>query len=907
MENGKALKKLLENDIYLIIAGLIGLVVFFVLYPRQNPESAVTLSMTPQQVINLSKDILETNKYNTTSLRPVAKLRRENSLLDTLDLEFGRKKVTQLFKKNGLEPLPAYYWRVQWFRNENETKSSSVQIGYNSDDNAEAQNMEAPLYTLGLTLNGRLWKIKKSHNGHIKYDQVNKKAFTFAVKNSIKPDSVRWFSEQNFFKNIEDTSLAAHLLFAYNRFTQKIRRRSVSTIDPRQLEWALENNHDVLISRETTALMARYYLQFTPWKDQIFKVDTVITVAGTDGLVARVRFSMDHTIHGQTVQPYVDITAGGGLVEMDAGFNNSHKAVFNWKQILPLIISISTYILLFLFIAFVFIRKIDAKLFDSKTAITVGVIGWFLASLQILMGVLYPFPTLDQFTTVLFYFKILVIPLFIGLLGAFLMFFLFGTGESIVRTVLPSKIETFSMAIRGYFHNRIMGRVMIRSVSLAMILSGLFTVVIYFLPHIHLYSTDSGSVFLSDKVLLPFISILFSKTYFALLTGFIVILGMSSYAYHFVPKSWSIYATGAIFGALLSIVPISASFSVSLMLGGLIGFTLAFIYWRFDFLTTITSGMLFFLLFESTSGWLIAGSPDILSSILVFLFITSLLVLGFWGISSKNTGENIPKYVPRYVVELTQRERMERELEIARSVQTSFLPRKNPILKNFEISGICHSALEVGGDYYDFVDLGDGKLGIAIADVSGKGIQAAFYMTLLKGFLQSLCHQIDSPANLLCHINKLFYQNSERGTFISMIYGILDSRKQTFTFARAGHNPLVYKSSSQNKAKIYTPSGLALGMIGDGFFNEHITDATIQLMEGDVITLYTDGYSEAMNSSKDQFGDDELVEAIEQNSSGTPEQIIRNITDNVHHFVNGARQHDDMTIVVLKFNGIQNS
>ncbi len=895
-----ALRKILGNDIYIIIAGIIGLLVFFVFYPRQNPESAVTLSMSSEQVINRAKDILETNKYNTTSLHAVAKLRRETSLLDTLDQQFGRKKVTGLFKQNGLEQLPAYYWRVQWFENEAETKSPGVEINYSNGDNDNPQNPDAPLYTLGLTLNGKLWKLTKSHNNRRRYDQVNKKAFTFAVKNSIKSDSLRWFSEQDFFKNIEDTSLATHLLFAYNRFTQKIRRRTVSTIDPRKLEWALQNNHDVLVSRETTALMARYYLQFTPWKAQTFKVDTVITVAGTDGLVARVRFSLNKPINGQKIEPYVDITAGGGLVEMDAVFNNSLKAIFNWKQILPLIISISTYFLLFLFIAFVFIRKIDAKLFDSRTAITVGVIGWFLASAQILMGVLYPFPTLDQFTSFVFYLKIVAVPLFVGLMGAFVMFFSFGTGESIVRTVLPSKIETFSMAIRGFFHNRIMGHVMIRAVSLAMILSGFFTIVLYFLPHIHIYSADSGSVFSADKVLFPFISTLTSYTYLALLTGFIVILGMASYAYHFVPKSWSILLTGTIFGALLSVVPISTTFSISWILGGLIGFLLTYIYWRFDFLTSVTSGMMFFLLFESSSGWLITRSPDLLSSILIFAFIAAIFVLGIWGISSQATGEAIPKYVPRYVEELTQRERMERELEIARSVQTSFLPRKNPILKGFEISAICHSALEVGGDYYDFVDLGDGRIGVAIADVSGKGIQAAFYMTLLKGFLQSLCHQIESPAELLCHINKLFYQNSERGTFISMIYGILDSNKRTFTFARAGHNPLVYKSSSQNKARIYTPSGLALGMIGDGFFGEHITNATINLMDGDVITLYTDGYSEAMNSRKEQFGDEELVEAIEGYAAGSPEQIITRITNTVNQFVNGAHQHDDMTIVVLK-------
>lgn len=894
------MKKRLGNDLYIIIAGLIGLVVFFVFYPRQNPESAVKLSLSSGQIINRAKNVLEANKYNTTSLRADAKLRRENSLLDTLDYKYGRQKVTKLLKNDSLQLLPTYYWRIQWFENAAEHKTNSVVISYSGGEEQETQNKDIPLYTVGLTTDGQLWKLTKSHTDHPIYNQVNKKAFIFAIKNRVQSDSLHWNNEQNFLQDVEDSTLATHLFFDYNRFTQKIKRRTVSTVNPQQLEWAFKNDHNILISRETTALMARYYLRFTPWKNQPCKVDTVITVAGTDGLVARVRFSLEKPIDGQKIEPYVDITAGGGLVELDASFNNYHPVSFKWTQIIAPMISVTTYFLLFLFIALVFIRKIDAKLFDSRTAITVGVIGWFLATAQVLMSVLYPFPTLDQFASVLFYVKILGIPLFVGLMGAFLMFFAFGTGESIVRTVLPSKIETFSMAIRGYIHNRVMGHVFIRSVGFALLLSGIFTVILYFFPHIQLYTEDSGSVFASDKVLFPFISILTQYAYFSLLTGFIVLLGMASYAYHFISKGWSILLTGTIFGALLSVVPISTTVSASWILGAILGLLLSLIYLRFDFLTTVLSGMIFFLLFESGSGWMIEKSPDLINALFIFASIAAFFVIGYWGITSQKTGEEIPKYVPRYVEELAQRERMERELEIARSVQSSFLPRRNPLLKGFEISAICHSALEVGGDYYDFVDLGDGRLGIAIADVSGKGIQAAFYMTLLKGFLQSLCYQIESPAKLLCQINKLFYQNAERGTFISMIYGILDSENHTFTFARAGHNPLVYKSSSRPKARIYKPSGLALGMIGDGFFGEHIDDAMINLVDGDVITLYTDGYTEAMNSSKELFGDDELVQAIEKYSEGTPEQIINQITGTVNRFVNGAHQHDDMTIVVLK-------
>ncbi|MDZ7695106.1 MAG: PP2C family serine/threonine-protein phosphatase [Balneolaceae bacterium] len=128
------------------------------------------------------------------------------------------------------------------------------------------------------------------------------------------------------------------------------------------------------------------------------------------------------------------------------------------------------------------------------------------------------------------------------------------------------------------------------------------------------------------------------------------------------------------------------------------------------------------------------------------------------------------------------------------------------------MAAICKPAYETGGDYYDFIQLDDHRIAVAIGDVSGKGIQAAFYMTFTKGILHTLCRETESPAEVLKKANRLFYENARRGTFISLIYGIVDLRKKTFRFARAGHNPILHYAAQSQTMDLLQPSGIGLGL-----------------------------------------------------------------------------------------------
>ncbi|OQX95396.1 hypothetical protein B6I21_05675, partial [candidate division KSB1 bacterium 4572_119] len=239
-------------------------------------------------------------------------------------------------------------------------------------------------------------------------------------------------------------------------------------------------------------------------------------------------------------------------------------------------------------------------------------------------------------------------------------------------------------------------------------------------------------------------------------------------------------------------------------------------------------------------------------------------------------------------------------LEIARRVQSSFLPRKKPTLSGIDIASACIPATEVGGDYFDFIALDENRLGVVIGDVSGKGISAAFHMTLTKGFLKSQAKTVESPREVLIHLNELFYENVERTTFISMIYGIFDIRNKKFTFARAGHNPLLLKKDGIKDVEILCPKGLALGLEKGELFQRVIEEYSIGINSKDVFMFYTDGFSEAMNNKKEEFGEDRLKSILNKVHSISAENIMAETKSQVLAFVNNADQHDDMTMIIVK-------
>ncbi len=283
-----------------------------------------------------------------------------------------------------------------------------------------------------------------------------------------------------------------------------------------------------------------------------------------------------------------------------------------------------------------------------------------------------------------------------------------------------------------------------------------------------------------------------------------------------------------------------------------------------------------------------------------------LVLLAAWAVAAVLTRDpkvDLEAISPAFVQHISERQRLQRELEIARDVQQSFLPKSEPDIAGLDIASRCLPAQEVGGDYYDFLKLEGGRLGVVIGDVSGKGTQAAFFMTLTKGFLRAVIRIQRSPAEVLDELNALFYENVERGTFISMLYTVLDTSAGSMTIARAGHNPALLRERSRGASRFLLSSGLALGLAPGEQFKAAIEEETLPFCPGDVLVLYTDGFTEAMNSRREEFGEDRLREALNCSKAGSAREILDDLYAAAKRFSGSHPQHDDMTMVVIRHAG----
>lgn len=253
-----------------------------------------------------------------------------------------------------------------------------------------------------------------------------------------------------------------------------------------------------------------------------------------------------------------------------------------------------------------------------------------------------------------------------------------------------------------------------------------------------------------------------------------------------------------------------------------------------------------------------------------------------------------------------EKKRLEEELRIARQIQMSLLPRGPLDVPGLGITALCVPAREVGGDYYDFFQLPGDRLGVLIADVSGKGTSAALYMAELKGVVLALSQRYESPRDLLIETNRILSENLDSRSFITMTYAVIDLGDARMTYCRAGHTPLIFLSANSGprvRARVLTPSGMVLGLRIPGAaekFDELLEEESVALQQDDVIVLYTDGITEAMNPSNELFGESRLGRIVEEHGHLDSGELRERILREVESFVSGADQHDDMTMILLK-------
>lgn len=258
----------------------------------------------------------------------------------------------------------------------------------------------------------------------------------------------------------------------------------------------------------------------------------------------------------------------------------------------------------------------------------------------------------------------------------------------------------------------------------------------------------------------------------------------------------------------------------------------------------------------------------------------------------------------RLFKQLIEKERLKQELLIAENIQERLLPQKPLNVPGFELASLFYPAYEVGGDYYDYFELeaknGDPYFGIVVADVSGKGTFAAFYMAELKGIIQSLANvYAHDPVELIRRANETLVNSLDKSVFISLIYGLVNVRTKKLTLINAGHCPVVF-SDSEN-TELIKLDGLALGLRKGEIFTSILRPKEIQLKTGDVLAFYTDGVIEAINQNNEEFGYNRLKETISKNKHLHAEAIKNEIFEAVNSFAKaGESNRDDLTILILK-------
>ena len=251
-------------------------------------------------------------------------------------------------------------------------------------------------------------------------------------------------------------------------------------------------------------------------------------------------------------------------------------------------------------------------------------------------------------------------------------------------------------------------------------------------------------------------------------------------------------------------------------------------------------------------------------------------------------------------VEAAQRERLNRELEIAREVQQRLFPQTCPPVEHLEYAGTCRPALVVGGDYYDFIALPGGRWGLAVGDVSGKGIPAALLMASLQASLrgQALTATGDL-ATLMSNLNRLVFDASPANRYATLFYAQYDPGGRTLTYVNGGHNPpLLFRGSELFRLE---EGGPLVGLFPSATY----TQACVRLQPGDLLVAFTDGISEAMNQADQEWGEDRLTEAIGQcHDMLKPKSLLDHVMRSADEFTLGAPQHDDMTLVMVRVVGL---
>jgi serine phosphatase RsbU (regulator of sigma subunit)/putative methionine-R-sulfoxide reductase with GAF domain len=245
--------------------------------------------------------------------------------------------------------------------------------------------------------------------------------------------------------------------------------------------------------------------------------------------------------------------------------------------------------------------------------------------------------------------------------------------------------------------------------------------------------------------------------------------------------------------------------------------------------------------------------------------------------------------------EVVERERLEREFQLAREIQQTFLPEKMPEISGWEVAGSWHPARQVSGDFYDLILLPGDMLGLVIADVADKGMPAALFMTLIRTLIRASARESNSPAQVLKRVNELLIPDAKHGMFVTVVYAMVNLKTGQVIYASAGHNPPIIRRGSNQRFDILPRTGMALGVLED----MPLADQSKKLAPGDCLIFYTDGITESFSPQGEMFGEARLFEAINDPDVSNVANLITTIENAVDTFIEGQDYSDDLTLLAL--------
>lgn len=356
---------------------------------------------------------------------------------------------------------------------------------------------------------------------------------------------------------------------------------------------------------------------------------------------------------------------------------------------------------------------------------------------------------------------------------------------------------------------------------------------------------------------------------------------------------------------LIADTPFDVSVAAAILSGVLLTAAAYLIYTRYDLLTVLIAGAVSRV---AVHAFALQVQPSPETSTAAIYVWAGLVIVAAAGLAVATWGRPVDLTASAEEIAIglssigdrVDRERLRAEFDLARRVQQQMLPVIPPAVDGFALAASCRPAREVGGDLYDFIRLDDRRYLMAVADVSGKGVPAALFMTMTKGLVSALAEQVTEPDRIAWSMNEHLYETCARRIFVTLALGVLDTRERTFRYTRAGHNPPIWRRSIRRETHLLRKGGVGLGLVKPRMFNSRTSTEVIDLEPSDALVLYSDGIVEAMNAAREEYGEERLVSTIERGDHLDAAALRDAILADVQAFVGGAAAHDDMTLLVVR-------